>query len=266
MAYQQSQFQRGFDIDHIPWGVPDGRVDDTVLPWGDLLNYIPWGIPVDEDLMPMPPPMPALDIPPCFGGFGQPSVYMQQHNMIEPGVVDRADRGGSFSGGSSAGGDTPYSGGSTQMETTRSNSVESFGSFGSGSDGPSLYPTRRPILQATPSPEVAIAVHTRNYAHSHSHSHSHSHKRRPTSPVSPSSSRGSISSMKGTVSPISKATSPISKATKGVGELGPRDETRRIRKKFSRDQKIETHMTRLEGACLRCWKNRKRVCFLFLCR
>ncbi|KAF8533488.1 hypothetical protein BDD12DRAFT_760636 [Trichophaea hybrida] len=33
---------------------------------------------------------------------------------------------------------------------------------------------------------------------------------------------------------------------------------RRHRRRFSEDKKKETHLTRLSGACLRCWRNRKR--------
>jgi hypothetical protein len=61
--------------------------------------------------------------------------------------------------------------------------------------------------------------------------------------------------------PPSPQPSPAPQAAKNGEEETPRQKIRRHRKKFSPLQKVETHMTRLEGACLRCWRNRKRVCF-----
>jgi len=275
MAYHQSQYQRmGFEneqlatygatfedllltypFDCLPWPLPDFHVG---VDGGAYPMSMPMPMPMP---MSMPPPLSADDDARCID-FGPPFVQPQpqpQHHYQPPhhyqpqhGLMDGGMGRGGSSRDSSAGGDTPPSGGSTQTGATRSNSVES---FGSASDGPSAHPPRRPLLQATAAPEVAIAVRTHSRAAPHSYPHSH--KRRLTSaPSSPSSSRGSISSTSATASPVPKT-------ARAVGELGPRDRGRRIRKKFSHDQKIETHMTRLEGACLRCWKNRKRVCFSF---
>ena len=46
---------------------------------------------------------------------------------------------------------------------------------------------------------------------------------------------------------------------KAETEVGQEVARKRHRKKFSDEAKKETHRTRLEGACLRCQKNRKRV-------
>ncbi|KAI5817575.1 hypothetical protein BZA77DRAFT_245061 [Pyronema omphalodes] len=54
-----------------------------------------------------------------------------------------------------------------------------------------------------------------------------------------------------------KSTSPRGRKGSIAKELSL-NPNRRHRRRFSEDKKKETHQTRLTGACLRCWRNRKR--------
>ena len=48
-------------------------------------------------------------------------------------------------------------------------------------------------------------------------------------------------------------------ANGGSGGSGSNGKKKRQRKRFTPELKKETHMTRITGACLPCWKNKKRV-------
>lgn len=120
--------------------------------------------------------------------------------------------------GSPSSDDSPYRYGSIAQQTTRSNSVAS-----------SLNSEASMQQQLQPMPTIK------------------------TEPDTPQPMRQRLAS-----SSSSSSRSSASRVTKSGEEEPPRQKARRHRKKFSPVQKVETHMTRLEGACLRCWRNRKR--------
>jgi len=77
--------------------------------------------------------------------------------------------------------------------------------------------------------------------------------------VESSGSGGSNWSMEAQANVARKSSSsPRSRKNSTAKELSLHP-IRRHRRRFSEDKKKETHLTRLSGACLRCWRNRKRV-------